>query len=350
MKGAYLDILDLYEKLSNNIDTYIRYLSYSKEIVLRCPFCGDSIKHSNKGHLYIGESNLTFLYHCKRAECNATGIVNKSFLEALNISDISLFSDIQKHNLNIMTYVKKNNLCINKNAINNYSFYNFNDFDLKYKNYNKLIYIQNRIYDEQIKKDIFSFDLNKYRIILSPKHFIEFFNLENKLNKFQLSKLNYIDRVSIGFLNMNGSCISFRSIYTDSDFRYTKFLLNNNTDVYSIKNDFDLNKCNPIINISEGSFDIINIYYRLKDKFDFGESDIFLASNGADYRNKLEYISKYLGLVNFNIRIFRDNDKSINSIMKQFNKSIFKNSIEIYHNTLGKDYSEEKLFVIKDII
>lgn len=349
MKGADLTILDLYEKLSSNIDTYIRYLSYSKEIVMRCPFCGDSIKHSNKGHLYIGENNLAFLYHCKRAECNATGIVNKSFLESLNITDINLISDIHKHNININFNNTNQKIGTIKNNINSYSSYNFDNMELKLENYNKLKYIQNRLYIDEIKEDIFSLDLNKYRIILSPKHFIDFFNLRNKLNKFQLNKIDYIDKVSIGFLNMNGTCISFRSIYDDADFRYLKFNLGNIVDVYSIKNELDLCYKTPIINISEGSFDIINISYRLKDQFNFDKNDIFLASNGADYRNKIEYMAKYLGLVNFNIRIFRDNDKSINSIIKQFNKSIFRNSIEVYYNTLGKDYSEDKLFVIKDI-
>lgn len=327
-----MDIKEFYSYIDKHIQTYKRL--FGKEICIRCPFCGDSKKHLNKGHFYIGEVDGVLLYNCMRAECNASGIVNKRLLDTLGITDLKLATEVKKMS---MSYKNKIIRTTHNSSIKFVS-YNFEYF----KNFfpNKLQYLERRLYN---KSEI---DLNKYRIIFSPINFIDTYGL--KLNKYQYNLLHTLEHDTVGFLNMNGSGITFRYISDNSEYRYYKMKLFDNTDIYSIKNTIDLLKLDKLnINIAEGAFDIINISNRLTNIVD-NKKDIFLAANGKDYINKVEYMSKYLGIIDLQINIFRDRDMGLENIHKQFKNSIFKDSYSIYSNTLAKDYSEDQLFVLKD--
>lgn len=49
-----MDIFSLYEIIKRHLDnSYCRYIPSSNEIIIRCPYCGDSVKHSNKGNLAV---------------------------------------------------------------------------------------------------------------------------------------------------------------------------------------------------------------------------------------------------------------------------------------------------------
>lgn len=331
-----MDIHSLYEIIKRHLDnSYCRFIQSSNEIIIRCPYCGDSRKHLNKGHFYIGQSDNTFLYQCKRAECNATGIVNKRLLEDINIYDIELISKIVK--MSFSNSLKKINIIQNSKNLLRFNNYNFNLFKSIYPN--KVNYIYSRLYN--IDNDI---DLNKYRIILSIKDFVNTYGLS--LNKYQLSILDELELNTIGFLNFNGSAISFRYIPITSKYRYFKMKLTNDVDIYAIRNNLNLEDLNPIkINICEGAIDAINIKNRLKKE---SEDELFLSCNGSDYINKIEYISKLSGRLNLDINIYRDSDQSVDRILKQFKNSIFQNNIKIYSNTMDKDYSTNNLYLIRD--
>lgn len=326
-----MDISDLYDILSSKLDTYHNFIKSSKEIIIRCPYCGDSIKHSNKGHFYIGESSGTFLYQCKRAECNATGILNKRVIEDLGIFDLELFAELTK--INSFSIYKNINTSNNYNL--KYDTYDYNVFKNIYTK--KMDYLYSRIFN------LDEIDLSKYRIILSPTNFFQTYGI--KLNSYQSSILMNLEHNSIGLLNGNGSNISFRYIDENSKYRYFKIKLNNETDIYTISNSIDLTNQNYLtINICEGVFDCINIYSRIRKN----DNEIYAAANGSDYISKLEYLCKQSGLLNLKINIYRDSDHSVNKIINQFKNSILKDSINIYSNTLEKDYSYEKLFIVKD--
>lgn len=328
-----MDIIELYNRITPFID-YHKFINGSNEIIVRCPYCGDSVKHENKGHFYIGESNNgMFLYQCKRAECGVTGVLNKRVLSDLNVQDLDLMIDINKLNVN-STF---NKIIETKN--NNYNRFNTYDFEHKNNNNEKMDYLRNRLFD------IDKIDLNKYRIILSIKNFIETFSLYSHFKNKSL--LDNLEKNAIGFLNFNSSAISFR-YFNNSKYRYYKVKLNDDIDLYSIRTELDLLYSREItINICEGAFDIINIRNRLFKEVDENEN-IFIASNSGDYITKIEYLSKLLGLVNFKINVFRDSDVSTEKIKNQFKNSIFYNNLNIYSNSLGKDYSEDKLRIFKD--
>lgn len=326
-----MDITELYDVLSSKIDTYHNFIKSSKEIILRCPYCGDSVKHSNKGHFYIGETSGLFLYHCKRANCNASGLLNKRVLEDLGIFDLNLFSELIKLN---SSFMYKNTNISNSN-MSRFDTFDFNAFKNIYPN--KLDYLKCRLYD------VDDIDLSKYRIVFSPANFFQSYAI--KLDEFHNSLLPNLEHNSIGFLNSNGSCILFRFIDKDAKYRYFKMKLNKDVDIYTISNSIDLLKSNILtINICEGVFDCINIYNRIRKD----DTEIYAAANGSDYVNKVEYLCKYSGILNVKINIYRDSDHSVQKILNQFRNSILKDSISIYSNSLEKDYSYEKLFLIKD--
>ena len=75
---------DMIEALFNRGD-YIRQVN-DIEYRTRCPFCGDSQKNFNTGHLYIRinvEDNFPIVYNCFK--CNESGIVGSEFLNVMDI-------------------------------------------------------------------------------------------------------------------------------------------------------------------------------------------------------------------------------------------------------------------------
>lgn len=345
-----MNVQDLYSYIEHNVDGYHKYLIGSNEIVIRCPFCGDSTKHTNKGHFYIGQKvEGSFLYQCKRAECGVQGQFNKRTLDILGINDITFISDLLAHNNSIRTncFIRTEHAkYTNKN--NTFSNYNFNNLDLKMKYYNKMIYLNSRIYKNANEKyQDLEMNLNDYRIIVSIKHFIDTHNLLEKLTNKQRGILDLLEDKFIGFLNMPGSVISFRSIDNNIPFRYYKMKFNDITDVYAIKDELDLFNLNKVnINICEGSFDIINIKNRLHNKMN--RNDIYLSANSGDYITKVDYIVKHIGILNLHINIYRDSDVPLYRIKKQFDNTIYKDCYSVFSNSLGKDYSEEEIYIIKD--
>lgn len=325
-----MDIVSFYNHIDKYVDGYKKLVSASKEIILRCPYCGDSNKRSNHGNFYIGERNGILFYDCKRASCGASGLVTSQILQDIGVNDLDIIAEVKKSILN-SDFRPTNNKIIEN--INSFSLYDFEKMKPFYMN--KYTYLQSRIYGDV--------DLSKYRIILSIKDFIDRYSL--KLNKFQLSLIDSLEESAIGFLNSTGSSISFRYINDSFKYRYYKMRLNSLIDFYSLDTEIDLfNMNNLVINMCEGAFDIINIKHRLNKPDD----QIYIAVNGDDYVNKLNHLVKMIGCINIDVNIYRDSDMPLNKLLKQFKYSFFKNDINIYSNIAGKDYSEKDLVINKD--
>ena len=65
------------------------------EFRTRCPFCGDSQKNFNTGHMYIKinvEDNFPIVWNCFK--CNEHGILTSETLAMLDINDVSLRSEL----------------------------------------------------------------------------------------------------------------------------------------------------------------------------------------------------------------------------------------------------------------
>ena len=77
---------------------YIRQVN-PVEYQTRCPFCGDSLKNLNTGHLYIRiglEDNFPMVYNCFK--CNEHGIVDQELLDMMEIGDVGLRQHVYQLN------------------------------------------------------------------------------------------------------------------------------------------------------------------------------------------------------------------------------------------------------------
>ena len=145
----------------------------------------------------------------------------------------------------------------------------------------------------------------------------------------------------VGFLSARNDFINFRDM-TGNHQRYY---------IYKIKRDLDTtgkfyimpNKIDPFnndvktINIAEGVFDILGIYYHLMDKYEYNM--IYAAINGSGYLNVLKYILEQGLLCDVNVNIFSDADRAPDYYKKMIDLiSPFVNDIRLFYNDIGKDY------------
>lgn len=63
------------------------------ELVIRCVYCGDSIKNENHAHFFIG-NKAPFPFFCHR--CNTKGVLDSDTLRDIQIPDSSLVNKIAR--------------------------------------------------------------------------------------------------------------------------------------------------------------------------------------------------------------------------------------------------------------
>ena len=87
--------MDIGSKLKSLIPNS-QFAAGKKELVLRCPYCGHT-SSAGKKHMYIGLSpDKPYMFNCFK--CEAGGLVNRTFLNLLNIRDEELIQAIDIHN------------------------------------------------------------------------------------------------------------------------------------------------------------------------------------------------------------------------------------------------------------
>ena len=87
--------MDIGSKLKSLIPNS-QFAAGKKELVLRCPYCGHT-SSAGKKHMYIGLSkDKPYMFNCFK--CEAGGLVNRTFLNLLDIRDEELIQAIDIHN------------------------------------------------------------------------------------------------------------------------------------------------------------------------------------------------------------------------------------------------------------
>lgn len=304
-----------------------------KEIVMRCQFCGDSKKNLNKKRLYIKidtTSNEPMMFHC--FNCGESGILTPSILRSFQINDLELNSSLITYNKKTVGVLKK------KLGITNNKF----DFVIPMpknteSNLKKKNYIENRL---GIKLTVD--DIKRFRIIFNLEQFLK----SNDIDTVTVSKGRYdiINRDYIGFLTSFKEFINFRDITDKNKLRYDKYSIFKNLDntrkFYTIPTSVDILTTDEItINIAEGIFDILGVYYNIKNQND--KNNIYVAVCGSGYSYVIRFFLQ-MGLIGENVRIniYSDNDKEpdfYKSIKKDFSPWINRD-IKLYYNTLEKDF------------
>ena len=296
------------------------------ELEIRCPYCGDSIKHFNKGHLYLTTSP-PYLYRC--VKCETSGYVDAKFLHDIGCYDndtlLDLLSENRIHrqqnrdNNNIVIKKKEHDLILPEVSESKQTIDAVNYFNSRY---------ESNFDAETIK--------SKFKAILD----IDAFVTDNRLD----IHTKYFDlRQAIGFLSSDKTYGIFRDIYGNQPVRYYNLQLVPNdyprSKSYTIAEPVDLMIDEINLIMTEGIFDIIcvyNKYYLNSETY----NNIFVATCGKSYATA---INKYLsmGFLNLNIIIYSDADVDYKWYIEKVKKQIpllANSKITIYYNTLGKDF------------
>lgn len=300
------------------------------DYVYRCPFCGDSAKHRNKGHLYVSKTKPIF--HCLR--CNASGYINRleeMFQEKSKVD----YRYTLKHELR---YFDARGAATNTSDI--ISMF------LPYVRPAELAYIVNRCAMPFTNDELVSCaGIMPHQVVqqLFPE------------NSYQLRD----DRT--WFISCFGSILSGRAhcVLNESTLRYlifktkmpwTPYVLD---DCYVIRSPaFEKRIFSARLVVAEGPFDILPIYaarlrYRLTD------TDVYTAALCKQYSRPLSVYRVLAEQMPREIVIFADSDATVSEITKMFQKCGLVGTIPIvvYHAADSiKDWTNQPSIGSKHII
>ena len=273
-------------------------------VTMRCRFCGDS-KDPDHHHLYIKiplkVGDLPW-YKCFR--CNKTGIADEDFFIEYGC-DNSEFLSLYKEQLDISRNSPRfASLAIRRGAplVNTIIPDQYSQA--------KLDYINGRIESRFTLEDV-----AKLKI---------FFNLSDMLKQNKLqptmssTDIHCFDEHFVGFEtydNMKAIMRRYTFGKLDNwmkDTRYINYTIINSEDsrsFYVIPTNFALSDPTPIqIHISEGVFDILSVYHNLCGCNSI--QHIYLAACGKRYKEALKFVLTVLGIINYEIHYYIDNDVS----------------------------------------
>ena len=318
----------------------VKVASGGRELVVRCPYCGDSkdLKHA---HLYISvpqNADEISLYQCKR--CPAKGIVSDEFLRRIGCNDSNTLIEINKHNNDV---TKKPKYATMKNIdiypLKN-TFISDNDW-----NKSKLDYINNRIGSNFTFKDL-----------LDLKIVLNLYDLINQ-NRLQLTRYenicNALNTYFIGFISYDNAYCTMRRIcnegvvYKGIDKRYVNYNLLNkfdsSKDFYVIPTRINVEDPTPVrIHIAEGAFDVLSIFYNLNKCNNY--QNIYISASGKSYLQALNFILSETGIVNYEVHMYPDNDVTDREfdIRVVSKAAMLPCDLYIHRNTYHRDGQYEK--------
>ena len=308
-----------------------QFAAGKKELVLRCPYCGHT-SSAGKKHMYIGLSpDKPYMFNCFK--CEAGGLVNRTFLNLLDIRDEELIQAIDIHNKE-MRLSRGNSYSSNRIREPQVAY---DAFKVNYDIYpDKVNYINSRlgtnlsVSEMMNMKIIFDFSFFKRQIM-------------RYLGATE-SDFERIQRDYVGFLSVNNTSLSMRCIrQTDSKYRYLICKLDDR-DIYNkafcIPSSIPYTSDRIMVHIAEGQFDIISIYNNMTNR----STGIYFAAAGNKYSAVLKYILSK-GIMYMDIHLYFDND-SAGEIAKRQIEYFIKNNIAFFRgsrvfahvNQADKDY------------
>lgn len=330
--------LELIEEITHTIFPS----SYSNnELGVRCPFCGDSVKDPNHHHLNIRinpDDNEPIVFRCLR--CNISGLLTSDTLAMIGNVSTEYASALKKYN---RLSSKKSGIIINKQKLD----LKFPELKITDGVIKKHKYIEHRL---GLKLDIE--ELNNKKIVYDFLGLMKYNNIEN-LN-CSIEKAISLQNEHVGFLSAKNDFINFRDI-SGNNKRYYIYKVLKNFDTtgkfYIMPNNIDpFSTEMKTINIAEGVFDILGLYYHIFKKYE--DNMIYTAINGAGYLNVIKYIMNQGVICDVNVNIFSDSDRPPKYYYNMIERiEPFVNSVNLYYNSLSKDYGvtekEIKLYEVR---
>ena len=307
---------------------YSKPASGGSELVVRCPFCGDSTK-SNNPHMYIGIDEVPIKFDCKK--CEAGGLFTPGALSKLGI-----------YNGEVMQFVK-NQIPVNRTTrvlSDSGAYIQVSDYDVIPKELkdhkSKIDYLSSRTGLDFSKKST----IKKYRVIFSIKDF----HTKNKI-KYQPDNkdmVNELDANYVGFLSHDKRSIQFRYANDSSSKRYYFYPLfeERKPFLYLPAQQIDILAPKPKICLTEGPIGAIVVRSQF---YPDDAVDVIVGSAlslGTIKRGFLSIVEK-TAYVGAEVRIYSDPEVEVTKYKKMFN--IFTKSFDfkIIYNQVkgGKDFN-----------
>ena len=310
----------------------VAYFNSNKgELTVRCPYCGDSVKNSNHGHMYISVE-APFSFYCQR--CETKGYLNFDTLREFQVEMPELNMSITKAAKKAIRNTTKTNddvsgLFSGKRILQRPEL----DLDDKYTA-RKVRYLERRF-----GTDLSLDDLDRLKVITRPSQFIDM-NYLNNMDRFY-DKDNYhrglrlwLERYSVGFLSTDTNYITYRHLkdapngrryYTESNNRPVDI----GSRIYTIGNDLDLMSPELNLVLAEGVMDIgaiwLNMYGRRTEP-----NTVFGAVNGRAYKQFINTFRR-MGFFKINLDIYSDKEIELRNYKYHLNPLHF-SKIRVHYN------------------
>lgn len=283
------------------------------EVSINCPMCNREGNIDTHHHMYIslGLDNKPPMFNCFR-NINHRGLLTQDFLEQYctnhNI-DEELFKSIQENNKRLITASSR--------YIKTYNTFNIHpiipqDNDISRA---KLDYINRRL----------GLSLD-YRELYNKKIILNLYDFLNGNGIKTLTRTQYITDVLnfyyMGFLSNDNSTLIMRNLCNDKNKlppqlqkRYAKYTIvpNDNINYYIIPTICDISK-RIYVHIAEGQFDILSVYYNLRDMNN--NNQLYISIGGNSYITAIQYVLSSLGIIDCEFHIYIDNDIQQDTIDK----------------------------------
>jgi hypothetical protein len=303
-----------------------------KEISIRCPYCGDSVKHASSSHLYINvdpSSDRFLTFYCFK--CKTKGYTNAKFLKLLKLNNSEMILELEKFNLK-----NKNKKNFNKKSLRK------NKLIIPIAQDNKNNQIKLKYINSRLGTHLSYEDLVRYKIVLSLYDVLE----ANKISYLNCKEkfADTLDGNFLGFVSYDNNYIIFRNLSKKimPDLRYHNYnihgLYDNTKKFYIIPNRIDVLNPNIHVVMTEGVFDLLSVFFNIKNCYT--ENTLYIAVNGIGYNNVFsELIRK--GFLNIDLEVYGDNDQNINIYRKLKEEFYpFIDSFFLYTNTKYKDFGD----------
>ena len=293
-------------------------------VYVRCPLCGDSIKHEDQAHCSIWiREGAPLIYHCW--VCESSGVVDENFMRLMYINDSGILNKLSSYNRVTISKNTQRLKFLHSTATRDMVIPDIKGSDSTTL---KKLYLFKRLGIE-FNNDM----IKKLKIVFSINDFLYANNL-TVLNRFKKS-VYFLDKNYIGFLSSTRDNINFRDITGSSNVRYIRYNLYENMPLkermYIIPNRVNMMEKEINLHVAEGVFDILGIYFHIMNMND--DKNIYVAVGGSAYKRVIRYFLQKGFISNLNLNIYSDSDKNIYFYKKLFKEySIFLKSIHLFYN------------------
>ena len=326
------------------------YKPHSRDISIRCPFCGDSKKDPRHAHFGIAvvpvarSQVVTFAYRCFLCNRHAGGM-SVEVAKKIGIQDSELLEYLSTINSKIKSSIQVSGSNV---------FAKRFEYDLSNTESEKADIERKKDYLWQRlrSRDICDYP-EKFKIVLDLRQFFVKNNLSpnTEYGRGVNNTLRHMQSWGIGFVSFDSTRINFRDISPHPQNRYMQYRIyktdflekkysNQETSpVYIIPTVIDIMAKRQKLIMAEGVFDILRIY---TDFYKSIKSSGYIFAAVANSHGFASTIIKLLehGVMFDEIEIFSDKDVDV-SQYKRFVKPIAPDAIlTLHYNKLAKDVGD----------